>query len=150
MVAPILLAGALLAAGPDRILQEVRRPGASVVVLNVWATWCLPCREEFPDLVRLEKEYRAKGLRLVLVSADFPDAVEGASEFLKEHGVAFDTFIKDGDVGDQDFIDGLDPRWSGALPATIVFDGAGRETAFWEGKADYATLERRVKEALKP
>jgi thiol-disulfide isomerase/thioredoxin len=150
MVASILLTGALVAAGPERILEEVRRPGASAVVLNVWATWCLPCREEFPDLVRLEKEYRAKGVRLVLVSADFPDAVEGAKAFLKEHGVVADSFIKDGDVADQVFIDGLDPRWSGALPATIVFDGAGRKTAFWEGKADYATLERHVKEALKP
>ena len=148
MVVDVLLAGALVVAGPERILEEVRRPGATAVVLNVWATWCLPCREEFPDLVRLEREYREKGVRLVLVSADFPDATEGAKAFLKEHGVAFDSFIKDGDVTDQVFIDGLDPRWSGALPATIVFDGAGRKSAFWEGKADYVTLERSVKEAL--
>ena len=150
MVAAILLAGSLVSAGPERILEEVRRPGAKVVVLNVWATWCLPCREEFPDLVRLEKAYRERGLRLVLVSADFPDAVDGARKFLSDHGVASDTFIKEGDLRDQDFIDGLDPRWSGALPATIVFDGAGRKTAFWEGKADYETLERRVKEVLEP
>jgi thiol-disulfide isomerase/thioredoxin len=150
MVAAFLLAASLLPAGPERILEDVRRPGASVVVLNVWATWCQPCREEFPDLVRLEREYRARGVRLVLVSADFPDALGEAKAFLDEHGVAFPSFIKDGDVPDQAFIDGLDPRWSGALPATIVFDGAGRKTAFWEGKADYPTLERRVKEALNP
>ncbi|HEX6851906.1 MAG TPA: TlpA disulfide reductase family protein [Candidatus Polarisedimenticolaceae bacterium] len=150
MVAAWLLAASLLPAGPERILGEVRRPGAAVVVLNVWATWCQPCREEFPDLLRLEREYRAKGVRLVLVSADFPDAVAEAEAFLRRHGVAFQTFLKDGDVPDQAFIDGLDPRWSGALPATIVFDGAGRKTAFWEGKADYATLERHVKEALNP
>lgn len=150
MVGAFLLAASLLPAGPGRILEEVKRPGAGAVVLNLWATWCQPCREEFPDLVRLEREFRARGVRLVLVSADFPEDAGAAKAFLDEHGVAFPSFIKDGDVPDQVFIDGLDPRWSGALPATIVFDGAGRTTAFWEGKADYPTLERRVKEALKP
>lgn len=149
-----IAAFALLAALPKvtpadapRVLAEVRRPGASVVLVNVWATWCQPCREEMPDVVRVGKEYRDRGLRLVLVSADFPEAVGDAARFLADRGVDFPSFIK-ADVPDQQFIDGLDPQWSGALPATFVFDGAGRLTAFWEGKADYAKLEKHVKEAL--
>ena len=49
----------------EQIQHAVRAGGARVVLLNVWATWCAPCREEFPDLMRLRREYRERGLRLV-------------------------------------------------------------------------------------
>jgi thiol-disulfide isomerase/thioredoxin len=114
------------------------------VLLNVWATWCAPCREEFPDLLRVGREYRARGLRLVLVSADF--ASEEVGRFLAGQGVDFVTYLKQGD--DMRFIDGLDPRWSGALPATIVYDGAGRPLWFRQGRSTYDTLKTRIEEAL--
>ena len=44
----------------------------------------------------------------------------------------------------MEFIDGLDPRWSGALPVTIVYDARGNPVEFWEGRADYARLESAV------
>jgi len=130
----------------DEILAAVREPGAGAVLVNVWATWCAPCREEFPDLMRLARDYRGRGLRLVLVSADFDDQVPAARAFLAQHGVDFVTFLKTGD--DMKFIDALSPEWTGALPATIVYDGRGRRTWFHEGKADYATFERRVLDVL--
>ena len=78
---PAILLGSLLAATApalvpataDTVFQEVRKPGASVTVVNVWATWCQPCREEFPDLLKLRRAYARQGLRLVLVNADFGD-----------------------------------------------------------------------------
>ncbi len=136
----------LLPATAARILEEVRRPGASVVLVNVWATWCQPCREEFPDLLKLRRDWTKRGLRLVLVSGDFDTDRPEALRFLAAHGVDFPSFIKDG--GDMEFIDGLDPRWSGALPATFLYDSAGRLRRFWEGKADHATLERRVRDVV--
>ena len=144
--APAAAQPELRPASVDDILAVVREPGARVVVVNVWATWCAPCREEFPDLMRLEQTYRDRGLRLVLVSADFDDQVPMARSFLAGHGVDFLTYLKTGD--DMKFIDGLSPEWTGALPATIVFDGRGRRTWFHEGKADYATFERRVLDVL--
>jgi thiol-disulfide isomerase/thioredoxin len=66
-------APALESATAERILMKVREPGATAVVMNIWATWCIPCREEFPDLMRVRREYERRGLRVVLVSADFPD-----------------------------------------------------------------------------
>ncbi len=137
---------ALVPADAARVLEEVRKPGASVVLVNVWATWCLPCREEFPDLMRLRRSWASRGLRLVLVSGDFDTDRAEALRFLSAHGVGFPSFIKHG--GDMEFIDGLDPRWSGALPATFLYDSSGRLRDFWEGKADYATLERRVQQVV--
>ena len=130
----------------EQLRAAVREPGAQLVLLNVWATWCIPCREEFPDLLRLGREYRERGLRLVLVSGDFDSELAEVRQFLAAHGVDFLTYLKQGD--DMPFIDGLDPRWSGALPATLLYDGAGRRIWFHEGKAGYDTLKTRIEAAL--
>ena len=126
------------------VVGIARQPGASATLVNVWATWCVPCREEFPDLLRIGREYRARGLRLALVSADFDSAT--ARGFLARHGVTGRTYFKTGD--DMGFINALDRRWSGSLPATFVYDRAGRRVDSWEGKAGYARFERAVRRAL--
>jgi len=130
----------------EQVTLAVKEPGARLVVLNVWATWCIPCREEFPDLMRIHREYRDRGVRLMLVSADFDTELPAVRQFLAAQGVDFPTFIKN----DQDmrFIDGLEPRWTGALPATFLYDGAGRKLWFHEGKVAYDTLNTRLKAAL--
>ena len=136
----------LSSASFEEVLGAVRQPGARAVVLNVWATWCGPCREEFPDLIRMERDYRDRGLRMVLVSADFEDQQEEARQFLADQGVGFASFIKTGD--DMAFIEALDPRWTGALPATFVYDGRGTLRHFQEGRTHYAALETLVVAAM--
>jgi thiol-disulfide isomerase/thioredoxin len=124
----------------------VREPGARAVLVNIWATWCMPCREEFPGLLRLRREHGGRGLRLLLVSGDFDSEMAAVQEFLAEQGVDFPTYIKAGK--DMEFIDGLERRWSGALPATFLYDGGGTLRYFWENKASYETLEQRVLEVM--
>jgi thiol-disulfide isomerase/thioredoxin len=119
---------------------------ARATLVNVWATWCVPCREEFPLLVRLAREYQPRGLELILVSADFDDRLPAVRRFLAAQGVTDTSYLKA--EGDQSFIDALSPKWSGALPATFVYDGAGRQIAFWEGKADEARLRKSFEGAL--
>ena len=101
------------------ILAAVRAPGAKAVLVNVWATWCDPCREELPVIARFYRQHRAQGLRLVLVSADDEDGGAEVARVLAAAGMPGDTpsFIKHGD--DMKFIDGLDRRWSGALPGVV-------------------------------
>ncbi|HEX5045118.1 MAG TPA: TlpA disulfide reductase family protein [Candidatus Polarisedimenticolaceae bacterium] len=135
------------AATADTVLREVRRPGASVTLVNLWATWCQPCREEFPDLLRLRRAYQARGLRLVLVNADFGEGKEEAVKFLADQGVDFPTLLKDQD--DDTFINALGGGWSGALPATFVFDGTGRLVELVDHKATYATLESKIRPFLR-
>ena len=137
-------AGGLRPAGVQEILAEVRRPGARATLVNVWASWCVPCREEFPDLLRLEQAYRDRGLRLMLVSTDFDSA--DATKFLVQQRVVFPTYFKTGD--DMSFINGLNPKWSGALPATFVYDSTGRRVDFWEGRADFTRFERSALDAM--
>lgn len=115
-----------------------------------WSTsgpaWCGPCREEFPALLAAAR--RHPELRLLLVSADFDTQLPEARRFLFEHGVTDTSYLKHD--GDQAFIDGLDARWSGALPATLLYDGAGHKVAFWEGTADSAMFETAIMQALHP
>ena len=70
MVTPGSAAPLIRASAAD-VLAAVKAPGAHMVVVNVWATWCIPCREEMPDLLRLRRAYAERGLRLILVSGDF-------------------------------------------------------------------------------
>ncbi len=130
------------------LLKTVRTPGAKVVVVNMWATWCVPCREEFPDLVNLERNYRDHGLRMVLVSWDAEAAV--ARPFLAKQGVGFPSHLKTSQQGDTKFIEEFEPQWSGAFPATMIYDGAGKLRHFWEGKRSYAEFEEKVLDVLKP
>jgi thiol-disulfide isomerase/thioredoxin len=129
-----------------QVMQAIKQPGARAVLVNVWATWCEPCREEMPDILRYYKDRRAQGLRLVLVSADARDQREQVARYLATLGVDFPSYLKLGD--DMAFIDGLDPRWDGTLPASMLFDGRGQRVHLWPGKVSYAALASKVDDFL--
>jgi thiol-disulfide isomerase/thioredoxin len=131
---------------PDSLAQVIAASGGKATIVNVWASWCEPCREEFPEIVRLRRDYEKDGLRVVFVSADFTEALPDARKFLAAQGVDWPTWYKTG--GDQAFIDALSPKWTGALPGTFVYDAQGKLRDFWEGKASYARFEASVKPLL--
>ena len=128
------------------IMAAIKAPGAQAVLVNVWATWCEPCREEMPDLVRFYRDNRAQGLRLVLISADDDDQRAEVARVLGALGFDGPAFIKRGN--DMAFIDALDPKWKGALPATFLFDGRGAKKRSWLGSVTYDVLRRRVSGVL--
>jgi thiol-disulfide isomerase/thioredoxin len=136
---------AVVRASAPEILAAVRSSGAAVVVVNMWATWCIPCREEFPDLLELRDRWAERGLQLVLVSGDFEATLPQVERFLAERGVAR-TYLKKGD--DTQFIDAFDPEWSGALPATFIFDAAGERRVSILGKTTYEALAEKVSSVL--
>jgi len=129
------------------LLTAIKAPGAQAVLVNVWATWCEPCREEMPDLVRFYRDNRAQGLRLVLISADDDDQRAEVARVLTALGFDGPAFIKRGN--DMAFIDALDPQWKGALPATFLFDGKGAKKKSWLGSVTYDQLRARVSGLLK-
>ena len=159
MIAPLVLASLLAAEAatptPVRvevaelaaIMAAVKAPGAQAVLVNVWATWCEPCREEMPDLVRFYRDHRADGLRLVLISADDDDQRAEVARVLGALGFDGPAFIKHGN--DMTFIDALDPAWKGALPATFLFDAHGAKKRSWLGSVTYDDLRARVSGLLK-
>ena len=127
-------------------MELIEQAEAEVILVNMWATWCVPCREEFPDIVRLQREYASRGLKVVFVSGDVEAETEQVLEFLAAQGVDFPSYLKVGK--DMEFIDTFCPEWSGLLPATFIFDSEGFLLHFWEGAASYEQFESHVLQAL--
>lgn len=96
--------------------------------------------------MRLRRTYADRGVDVVLLSGDAVEQRDAAAELLAELGVDFETFAREGD--DVELIETLNPAWSGALPATIVFGANGERLGFIEGLTTYGALERAVLDAL--
>jgi thiol-disulfide isomerase/thioredoxin len=132
----------IVPASAPEILAAVRGSKSRATVVNLWATWCSPCREEFPDILRFYNAYKDRGVSLVLVSGDFSSDTEAAREFLASQGVALRTYLKSGK--DDEFINSFDPAWSGALPATFLYNDHGEKVHSFLGTVTYDSLEREV------
>ncbi len=123
--------------GHEQPLSQWR---GQVVVLNFWASWCAPCREEIPDFVALRTQYRSKGVEFVGIAIDNPANV---TQFLQRLPVNYPILIGEGaahtlarQLGNA----------SGALPYTIVFDRDGRVALRHLGRLTRATLEKTLLE----
>jgi thiol-disulfide isomerase/thioredoxin len=136
----------ILVANLQQVQEAIRKPGARAVLVNVWATFCEPCREEMPALLKVFRARQARGLRLVLISADDEDGRVEAQRVLGGLGVNFPTYLKTGD--DMAFINGIDPRWTGALPASFLFDGQGQIRQFWPGQVTARDVGPKIDELL--
>ncbi|MCB2212643.1 TlpA family protein disulfide reductase [bacterium] len=123
----------------DQVLELVRGHDDGPVLVNMWATWCKPCREEMPDLLKLYQVHRENGFKLLLVSADFTRQKDKAAEFLGSLGVNFQTYLKD--QKDNEFINAIDPDWSGALPFSVLFAKDGSVIRTWEGMLTYEEVD---------
>ncbi len=131
------------------LTQAIAREKGKVVLVNFWATWCVPCREEFPDLVRLEAAYRGKGLAVLGVSTDLGKDLSAVEKFLAAHKPGFPNYHKAKGGDDQDFIEAVDPRWGGELPFTVLYDRGGRKVQALSGKHSYAELESEIVKLLR-
>jgi len=124
--------------GPE-IVERARASDARFTLVNVWATWCGPCREEFPYIQRITRSYADRGVDLVFVSTDFDTERQAALEFLRSQDADLPSFIKVGD--DQSFIDALSPDWTGSMPFTVIFDARGQRVKVWQGRVEAEELE---------
>jgi thiol-disulfide isomerase/thioredoxin len=127
--------------GLERLIHD--RNG-KILFLNVWATWCQPCVEEFPDLIRLHQTYRDSAVDFVAISVDYPDEIKSKIlPFLDTLRVPFKVYVSD-IRKQEDFINALDPSWSGAIPATFIFDENGNRRAFLLGRKNFEIFKDAV------
>ncbi len=129
------------AAGKERTLADWR---GKVVLLNLWATWCLPCRKEMPALDRLQREMGSDKFQVVAVSVD-RTGLAGARKFLDETKAGKLALYADPTARMATTL-----RAAG-LPATLLLDAQGREVGRLLGPAEWDSddAKRLIRAALK-
>ena len=119
-----------------------------VLLVDFWATWCVPCRAELPQLVKLQAKLKARGLEIITISADEPETVNAAPKFLKSTGAdVLPAYVKRAKDDDK-FIGALDPKWQGALPALFLYDKTGKKVQAFFGETPMAQIEAAIAKLL--
>ena len=132
----------------DQLFKNFRKQNSSdYILLNIWSTWCLPCLEEFPYIVNLEKQYDAKDLNVVFLSTDWDENSQEVKQVLKEQNVVGQHYRKkEGD--DENFINSISQSWNGVLPFTGVYDKNLNLKVYWEGKRDENFFKYKIDSLL--
>ena len=121
----------------------IKNREGKLLLINIWATWCVPCREEFPDLVKLSKLYQNE-LDLVAISVDFIEDIETKIKpFLKQNKVEFPVYLN-GFKNDEQLINYFSKAWNGAIPATFIYNQQGRKAKFLEGKHSFKSFSSLI------
>lgn len=122
------------ASGADKTLADFR---GRVILLNLWATWCAPCRKEMPDLARLQRELGGPEFEVVALSLDRKGA-DASAAFLKETGADNLALYTDVESKALAAVNAL------GLPATLLIDKDGKEAGRLLGSANWASEEAKA------
>lgn len=127
------------------ITQQRERP----LLVNFWATFCDPCRDEFPDLVKIDKDYRPQSLEFVTVSLDdMTDIKTSVPQFLGMMKATMPAYLLN--VSDPEpAINFIDKRWQGDLPATYLYNEKGELIYKHIGRVNTAELREAIEKAVK-
>lgn len=108
------------------------------VILNFWATWCPPCRREIPDFISLQSQYGSKGLQIVGVALDEPDAVKA---FAVQYGMNYLVLLGTDDIA---------RRYGGitGIPTTFIIDKSGKIVNQFEGFRPKDVFEKEIQKLL--
>jgi thiol-disulfide isomerase/thioredoxin len=147
-VAPLPVVTEIDGEGLKKLLQRGEGAAARPLLINFWATWCVPCRKEMPDLVKIDRDYRGRGLEFVLISAD--DVAElktDVPKFLSRMRAGMPAYLLNA-TDTEAAMAQVDPTWGGELPATFLFDRRGKLVFKHTGIIDAAELRAEIDKAV--
>jgi peroxiredoxin len=120
-----------------------RNDGKKLLLINLWATWCGPCVAELPEFVTMNRMYRGRDFRLVIISLDDPEDRERALKVLRDKHVAATNYILQ--MKDRDrFGDLLDKEWPGPVPYTLLLAPGGKVLYRKDGSVDPLAVRRAI------
>ncbi len=126
----------------------LKRDGDRPLLVNYWATWCDPCRAEFPDLVKIDRDYRAKGLDFIAISLDdLADIKTAVPKFLRLMKAKMPVYLLN--VADPEpAINLVDREWGGALPATFLYNNKGEVVYKHFGRVKADELRNAIEKVM--
>jgi thiol-disulfide isomerase/thioredoxin len=130
-----------------KTLLETNSARGRILLVNFWATWCLPCREEFPDLVRIEREFRRLGAEFSFVTVSLDDVTDiktTVPEFLgRMRATRMPAYLLNA-TEPEEAINLVDRDWRGELPATFLFGRRGEIFFKHTGRVKPAELRKAI------
>jgi thiol-disulfide isomerase/thioredoxin len=128
----------------EGIKALISRQKEKPLLVNFWATWCDPCRDEFPDLVKIDSEFRPKSLDFVTVSLDdVGDIKTTVPKFLASMKASMPAYLLS-DSDPEPAINAVDPQWQGDLPATFLYNAKGEVVYKHFGRINTVELRQAI------
>ncbi|UOQ51864.1 TlpA disulfide reductase family protein [Hymenobacter cellulosivorans] len=155
----LLLAAALLWAAPGRaqqvsvikfadLQQRLSRQNDTTYVVNFWATWCAPCVKELPLFEQLGTSQAGKKVKVLLVSLDYASQLDKkVKPFVQKRGLKSEVVLLN-ESDPNSYMDKVDPKWSGAIPFTLIWNGKKNRRATFERKFTQAELTAEINKFL--
>ena len=130
-------------------LRSILKANGKPLLVNFWATWCDPCREEFPDLVKIDADYKGK-IDFITVSLDEVEELNtGVPKFLTEMKAEMPAYLLT--TQDEDaLISFVSKDWQGGLPFTILYKASGKPAYTRMGKVKIDVLRSELEKLLQP
>ena len=126
--------------------QLASKESKPIILVFQGSDWCAPCIKELPYFEALNEEYKSKNVEVILVSLDFPKQYETRLKpFIAEHKLKSEIVVLN-DVDSNTWIPKVDKEWSGAIPATIIYNKSKR--AFYEKSFNLKELKTEVNKFL--
>lgn len=114
-------------------------------LVTFWATWCEPCRDEFPTIVALAKQYAPQGLAVFGVSMDDDSDMNVVRRFLGQYRPGFRNYRQKPGIDVDAFYRGVNPAWTGTMPETIFYGRDGSIVGHFVGGQSHDTFERAIR-----
>lgn len=128
-------------------IKKLLKPNGKPLLINFWATWCIPCREEFPDLVEIDNEYKDK-IDFITITLDDPAEIDrDVAKFLTSMKATMPTFLLY-TPNESEVIGSIAKEWQGGLPFTVLYDKSGDLVHFKQGKIKPETIRKDIDSLL--
>jgi thiol-disulfide isomerase/thioredoxin len=123
--------------------KRIRNNSDTTYIVNFWATWCSPCVKELPDLDSINKIYKDKKVKVLLITMDFKEDVSKVNSFVETKRIRSEVALLD-EVNGNYFIPKISDKWTGALPATLIINNEKKFNHFFEKKITFELLKTEI------
>jgi thiol-disulfide isomerase/thioredoxin len=132
-------------AGYQQVLAKYR---GKPLVVNFWATWCEPCRDEYPLIVELASQFKAQGVSVIGINMDDDSDMNLVRRFIARTQPHFPNYRQKPGIDLDAFYRGVNPEWKGTMPQTIFYTRDGRIGGYFLGTRPRPVFEQAFRDLL--